>query len=404
MLAVLALGAALRVAVVALDLNSLSDDRDAYLALAEGLWNDGQFGVGRPTAFRPPLYPMLLAPIAAVEDETLANILRGVLNVIFGCIAIWGTGSLARRLTTPPRASVAAALVAIDPLAVRYASLAMTESLCMAAMVAVVLAAQRAAARRTLRAASLLGLFVGVAALSRPTVLAAGLAVTVVVTLPRWRLFAVATALAAVPVAIWTVRNAVSVGTATPLTTHGGYTLALGNNEAFYDDILDQPWGTTWTDGQQRWIGREQEAMAELGLVTEGQRDRFHRERAVQTITRRPSEFIAACWLRFRRFWAPTPVSPQPSPIVAVVLIAYYGGLYLFAIVGSLRLLARDRRFALMLLAPIAVFAGVHLLYWANARMRLPIEPFLAVLAVSAIPKIAVAPVGRRDAAREDAT
>ena len=43
-------------------------------------------------------------------------------------------------------------------------------------------------------------------------------------------------------------------------TTHGGYTLLLGNNPAYYDEVVSQPLGVVWDGshgpGQQAWAGR----------------------------------------------------------------------------------------------------------------------------------------------------
>ncbi|MFX9077435.1 hypothetical protein ABTN32_20465, partial [Acinetobacter baumannii] len=45
----------------------------------------------------------------------------------------------------------------------------------------------------------------------------------------------------------WLVRNWLVFGVPILTTTHGGYTLLLGNNSVFTQDVVQQPWGTVWS-------------------------------------------------------------------------------------------------------------------------------------------------------------
>ena len=44
----------------------------------------------------------------------------------------------------------------------------------------------------------------------------------------------------------WAVRNALVLGEPVWTTTHGGYTLALANNEVYYRDVLGGSPGQVW--------------------------------------------------------------------------------------------------------------------------------------------------------------
>ena len=166
------------------------------------------------------------------------------------------------------------------------------------------------------------------------------------------------------------------------MTTHGGYTLALGNNPAFYDEVVNAPWGTVWTEGQQTWIDAEQALMREKFVEGEIAQDRFHRDRAILTMRSRPVDFAKACWLRLRRFWWPLPLVPTDQPPWAVQAAAGVTALtYALALFGIGRAMwNRAGWLDLVLAGPIA-FTLVHLVYWSNARMRLPVEPCLCILA-----------------------
>ena len=45
----------------------------------------------------------------------------------------------------------------------------------------------------------------------------------------------------------WAIRNQIVVGRPIVSTTHGGYTLLLGNNPSFYDHLRTAPRGTVWS-------------------------------------------------------------------------------------------------------------------------------------------------------------
>jgi hypothetical protein len=125
----LALGLGLRIAVVATHSSELSTDRDAYLGIAQGIWEGRGYstpGSRQPTAYRPPLYPLLLAPISAADQAWL----RGAVQVLLGTATVALTWIAARRSNFDLRASViAAGLVAVDPLLLVYTPQVMTETL-----------------------------------------------------------------------------------------------------------------------------------------------------------------------------------------------------------------------------------------------------------------------------------
>ncbi len=107
----------------------LSDDRDVYLAIARGIADGRGFsspGSTTPTAFRPPLYPLLLAPISDDNDAALRAALHcGLAGAMTACV-LW---LAALSGLSPGRQLLAGVVVAIDPLLVYYATFPMTETL-----------------------------------------------------------------------------------------------------------------------------------------------------------------------------------------------------------------------------------------------------------------------------------
>jgi len=401
--------------------NELTDDRDAYLVLAEGLHEGRGYSAPRsttPTAFRPPLYPLWLS-LASTKQ---ASRWVAISHLLFGAGTIWFTVLLGRRLRLSATLSLLAGLlVAVDPLLVRYSVLPMTETMSTLLAVALLWAIAKETGpnegRASLWNSLLIGVLFGLNVLCRPTLWAFGVLIVLLIAV-RWiagsrvhllsRLACISTLCGVMlVVAPWGIRNWVAMGKPILTTTHGGYTLLLGNNHEFYDDVVRQPWGTVW-DGshgvkQEVWYDRIRWGMKSNaeGEIAE---DQYQRDLAIEAIRDDPQGFIAACWLRLRRLWGIAPQGSDGAATSNAVLWAcrvFYVALFLAANLGLIRLLreetttpeqppqAGDGKWYGLLQSrwwPGALlcvsFTLVHLVYWSNARMRAPLTPVICLLAM----------------------
>lgn len=371
-------------------------DADAYRQLAAELHATGQYALdGQPTALRPPLYPLLLA--AAMGRNPQSDIPIAALHLALGAVTVLATWGAARRYGMGRGASVAAALVLVDPILVNQSRLVMSETAaaCCAALCLWSLGAyfqRRSAAWAVASGASL-----GLAAVCRPEFFPFALLVAVTLFLNAAKhserglhvRHALALLLvAAAPVAAWTVRNVVALGRPVPLTTHGGYTLLLANNDFFYDylrsDDTRLPWDSATFERQlAEQMSRQQTTFAEMD-------DECYRM-AWATIRARPGDFALATWHRVARFWGvlPYPRSLEESGrerTVRHAIAAWYLAQYAAVLVGLWKLAGRALSlpwvWAILL---ILCFAGVHLLYWSDMRMRSAAAPALALLATAAL-------------------
>ncbi len=208
----------------------------------------------------------------------------------------------------------------------------------------------------------------------------------------NWLLHAaIATVATGVVVTPWVVRNWKILGSPVLTTTHGGYTLLLGNNDAYFQQVAARPLLEEWRDRapdrfQQSWF---QQLVSEMDREVgpgagELAQDRWMYRRAWADISANPRLFLRACVLRCAEFWNVIPLSPSRSGTSAVLVWGTCAGytieLTLF-VVGVVSLLRRwDDRWALLLVL-ILNFSLVHLLYWSNMRMRAPLVPLIAVIA-----------------------
>ena len=417
-IALLVLAALARIAAVWHWSGNLDDDRDVYRALALGVVEGRGYsspGTTIPTAYRPPLYPLLLAATGGTQSTFAV----AIVNVLLGTATVGMVLLIGRRLSLGSRATLLAGLLtAIDPLLLYYTSFPMTETLCTCLLTAwlwALLRMQTAVGRSQLLWAAAAGLLLGLTALCRPTVWACA-----VLLLAAWLLFqrtgrtslavsqssesttapirpsaiVLLVIAALLTVAPWAIRNWQVFGRPIVTTTHGGYTLLLGNNQAYYDEVVKQSLGVIWDGshgpGQGAWAANLLKQTRDAGLSGELERDRWMSGQARRTIRTQPTTFLRACLRRFLHFWSivPNVRSDASLPQFAVLAVgAYYGILFTtlacgFACIITGRV-SRTRWIAPLLL--VAGFAGVHLVYWSDARMRAPITPEIALVATCCI-------------------
>ncbi|MBT5020910.1 glycosyltransferase family 39 protein [Planctomicrobium sp.] len=402
----------LRVGVVALRFQELNEDADSYIGIANNLAAGRGFSIPdstKPTAFRPPLYPILIAPISSPDlawARAVLNLLAAAGSMIFIWMAAENLGF------SRIQKGLALLVYGCDPLLLRYSSLSMTETVCSMIAAALLWRLVRDHQQESWQSHLLTGIVFGFCVLTRPTFWAFGIlygGVTLLSWLyPRLRLafptprqliiVLGGTFLIAGP---WFIRNFIEMKSPILMTTHGGYTILLGNNEAFYAEVVEQPFGTVWDGskgpGQAVWANGINQQMDALGLTTEIERDRWQGDLAKQTIRENPVLFLKSCWLRFVRFWNIFPSGPavQNVPATLYYLVGVWYSLlgvsFLVGLCRVCRVRCADRNWlnwsaqqTLLDWTPILLlilsFTLVHLVYWSNVRMRAPIVPAIALV------------------------
>jgi hypothetical protein len=476
----------------------LADDPDAYRRIAENLLGHGVFSMdvthieyeqhdgvplyGRPvpwhlhretprtpTAYRPPLYPVVLSNLAAADGAQVSLAKVAGLHLLLGVGTVWLTWLTAPRLqigncklqiTNWRMPLVAGIVVACDPILLNQSALVMTETLAAFLAILSLWCLARFDSQRSWFNAGLAGGAMGLAVLCRPTFLpwVALVAVGMLVVRGRisdfrfqisdleswwrdigWRVVncAALIVVAGAVVSPWVIRNQRVIGKPIVTTTHGGYTLWLGNNHSFYEwlrsDASNLPWQA---------VHPLEEMTPEIGeAVMEARRsayayhpevveDRFHRTIAISAIADDAGGFVRACFYRLGQLWSPLPnrLTAEESTgrwLLRYAVAAWYCGVYLLAGVGLWRIWKggpplrgrpdgrqegaagdavangeisggavlprsggpRSGGRALWIWGVLlcVVFTGVHTFYWSNLRMRAPLMPFVALVAGAAL-------------------
>ena len=427
---------------------NLEQDPDAYREIAENLLRHGEFALGkgepeggdktyRPTAYRPPLYPVVLSNLPASDRQHVSLAKIGVLHVLLGVATVWLTWLTARRMCGVGSAHLdqqvvgiahptilagpllAGLIVACDPILLNQQTLVMTETLAAFLAILSLWCLARFDAARSWFNAALAGGAIGLAALCRPTFLPWLGMVGIAMLIVRgrcaergtrnaerrnvsswfddfgWRaasLAGLAIAAAAI-ISPWAIRNYRVFGKPIVTTTHGGYTLRLGNNPQFYEWLRTSRHGLPWDDFQFSAVEADAARTTSPGSLSITFWDDWCYHRALDTIRHQTGDFARACVYRIGQLWSPLPhkLTADESTgrrLLRYATCAWYCGVYLLAAIGVWRL--RWRMFqspwiwgVLLCLA----FTAVHTFYWTNLRMRAPLVPFVAIVAAAALEK-----------------
>ena len=386
MLLIVALAVGARRVVIGRELDRL-DDPDGYLALARSLVAGAGLRInGLPTAYRPPLYPILLTPWVAVWDGASLPRALAWSHLGLGASAVVFMADSARRWGLPRFGCwFAAVVVAVDPVLLVQSRAIMTETLA-ATLAAGTIWGFALQGRLGLMVG---GIGFGLASLCRPSFLPiAGLTALVGGLTPSggWRdrlgRAVVVLGVTLTVVAPWAIRNRFVVGEAVWTTTHGGYTLALANNPYYYGDVVNGPPGAVWSGpNQQAWIDAINAATAHN---SEPESDRWLRHQAITFARDHPCDFLRATLARLARFWGVMPEAAVYPPIVRWAVAAWTVPLWILLLIG----LTDRRTYGWPRVVAVAMVVGltlVHTVYWTDLRMRAPVIPAMALIAATGL-------------------
>jgi 4-amino-4-deoxy-L-arabinose transferase-like glycosyltransferase len=425
--AVLALALSLRAGFAVASLVAAGDpailalpDTRSYLEAARALISQGIFSESYWLLLRPLGYPAFLAPGVLTGIPAIATVL---VQAVLGTWTVWGVWRLARLATGSDRAALASALLyAVEPLAVVYAGLLMSETLFAALVVLALLLLARFASEGRLLLVAGAATAMGCAALCRPIAVALTVAPVLVllaaaaVRRPQApRLLAAAGIMVALGLGLpglWQLRN---------LRVHNWPTLSSIHAQYLYyysaASVIGAETGRTMAQVQADMIKTDFGPMhPERQGWSQADRARFMEREGMRVVRRRP-DVVARLWLAgmarvllgrnatlfvqpftgvsrqaLRRMVDVGDVPPEMAAVagmratrlVGAVLLAvtllYYGA----ALVGLRRL--RSGRFLSLVLASVflyllALSGGAA----SEGRFRHPLMPIICVVAGAAV-------------------
>lgn len=335
-------------------------DEQEYDALAVSLVERGELALepGRPTAQRPPLYPVMVAlvyAVAGVRDYQAVRLVQVLLNVALVPVVF----AIGRRLWDARTGLWAAALAAFYPSLWGHDYLILTEVLFTLLLCSGALLLVRFFDQEQWTALASGAAILGLATLTRSSLqVYPPLFALVVLTLwrrpaaRRWAALGVFLAFYALPVAPWMARNSVLHGRPTPVDTTG-------------PRLLEQSTGLSL--GTRGWSGSARAS------------DRGARDFLARTIDhalrfwRIDRELVGAA----ARGWL-GPIPKAGVVLLALALGGYYVVLLLAGLFGMLLHPPRALHLAVILSFVLALL-GVHALVFGHSRYHIPLMPLVAL-------------------------
>ncbi len=340
------------------------------------------------TAFWPPGYPMMLAPLYRLFGSSFR--VAKAFNAVAGALTVLPVFYLGRRLRGDAAALLAGGLFAVAPSLVFWTASLFSETLFTLGVASTLALAAWAGDRGSMRACFLVGLVLAATAFVRSQGIVMIVPVLVLlvrdvdvrgiarVTMP----LAAAVVLLVVP---WAVRNEVGMGRPYLISDNLGYNLRLAHapyangSTLAPQDLWDERPGISF---KEREVFFDDEGRTRALTYA-----REHPGREAELAMRRIGYLArsdAAASVRWSESLGATPVSGRD----AFVLLGdrfYYA---LLALAFASLVAVRRSRVWLALWSAIAVWVALHLVFAGEPRYHVPMMPVLAVLASAVVVRV----------------
>ncbi|MBI5744656.1 MAG: glycosyltransferase family 39 protein [Elusimicrobia bacterium] len=338
-------------------------------------------GQGFGGSWRPPGYAFYLAGIFLVFGKSV--MIAKAANAALGAATVWAVYLAARDLFTPRSARIAAALLSFYPYLIAYSGDLLSETFLTFILAVSVLAIVRAGLRPSWKTAAAAGAAMGLTALTKSTVLPFFLLACAWI---WWRsgsfragfLAGVFTLLTIAP---WTLRNYYHYDKSYVMPVNTPWYSLYGGacDEAMVPESLPEL-DSPPTDAMfAPAIPKDWDYVSKLPLP---ERDKYCKEKALSWIKNNPEKFRTLLWGRFKHFWHLYPVMAWPWQKRAAL---FTSGVYIP--LCALGFVAGWRRWrdTSLLLALLASYTAVHLFFTVTLRYRVPIDPYVIIMAALAL-------------------
>lgn len=337
------------------------------------------FAYGRPTAFRPPAYPLFVAAVYwifgtgpdRIEVARLANAFVGA-----GIVALIGV--LAHQLWDRRVALVAMALAAVYIPLIEIGQAVMSEPLFTLLALAALITALR-------RRAVLTGVLTGLTILGRAN--GAVLLLPYALAMRGWRKAGVVVVLAALVVVPWTIRNERVLHHFVPVSTQLGSALAgTYNAQAAHDRRNPASWRSL------KRVPPYKRLFVGIAHRNEAEMEGTLRHGAIEYIKAHPAYVATVVFWTTRRLFELGGLdwSRHTGRTVSVDAFWSMAGVYCFWVFAVLALVGAFTRRARSVplevwLVPVLMYLSVAFLVVETPRYRTAIDPFVVLLAAVAL-------------------
>ncbi len=328
----------------------------------------------QPNIRRAPGFPVFLVGIYAVFGESTRAVI--VANTLLTVGIVLLTGMLGRQIAGERVGFVAACLIAINPVQVKYGLTPLSEPLFTLLIIAGIVVLTPAANHINWKRAVVSGALIGLACLVRSSILIlpAFLGVWWLWRL-RWRgiaMTAVFTVAMLAVIAPWTVRNWMVTGTLVPVNKMDGHVLWVSNNPVTWGNRL--LWGNAY-EGLPPGLNPYSSPVRQIAY------DEEEKQLAIEFLRKNANRIPFFVTMKFARFFSLLTQIPVHLKIILYSLDVVFVPISIVGVV----MLFRDRRWAIgpALAVIIATLVAVAI-FWGDSRFRFPIVPYYTVFASAA--------------------
>ncbi len=335
----------------------------------------------RPYFHRAPGYVLFLTPFYALAPYVETG---QFINIALGIVAVFLAYLLARRCFGPLVGLISAGICAIYPLLIKYCPLILSENLIVPlnlTLVLLLLAPFNSGGKRALTYSMFAGFILALAILTRPMMLSALLFLPLSILLAgRGFKYTIIHSFLITTVAVaclvpWTLYNHHRTGHWIPIVTNSGRLLAASNNPKILEE--DNPFKKYDIYFPDEILSAEQKA--ELTNAPPWVEDEALQKAILNYLSEHPRLIPRLLGKKIVDLFDPWPENhPRIFRLVhlfsfAPVMLLALWGLVLWAFRGP-------RKYLLMLAVALPTIFSA-LIFWAGSRFRLPMEPFIIILA-----------------------
>jgi len=402
LIALLAAALVVRLAVLGLGAKQgvYYPDEVEYLELAQNLAAHNEFSYkGQLTSFRPPGFAFILSLTFRLFGEA-SPVPARLVHILFSLATVGVIYRLGKDGWGERVGLMAAAIFAFYPTLIGYTNILLTETSCIFFVALFCWALLRCLQQPHWGWAATAGAALGIGALIRDTLFYAGPVVIIFLAAYAWRarrlhfkyaaIFAAGFLLTILP---WCVRNSLLNGRPTLISSVGGVTFYICNNEK-------APLIRSSSLFFEKPIGREEHyyyetLLPELDGLSETEKHETATRKAFEYILANPGATFIRMLGRLVDFWGQERLVinhvlsgyyGDVSPAVLVMIIAAVFGGYSLTIFGACFncFFAKWRALEVFGLLFIAYYTMMHLLVFAHPRYHMPLLPIIVVMAARA--------------------
>lgn len=370
-----------------------------YDGLATRLLESGNYASesGELISLRPPLYAGFLAAIYflfGTHNYLAVSVVQSVLSLMTAMLG----QKLGSTLMGPKAGWTVGIILAFYPSLLAFNCLTLSETLFTFWFVLAVLLSVRFQAQPSWRLAILLGISLGLGALTRSVLWVCVPPVFLYLyatSTGRWYFRAaklsVALLVFGAVLAPWAWRNSNLQKTFTLIDVMGGRNVMMGNYEY---TPLERSWATVSdVTGERAWYRVLANDTPNYSSQTQGQVDKLAMKYGIKYFFAHPTQSAIRCVVRFFNFWQLEreviagahqglwgPVSKIGLGLLAIVILGGYASVILPAIGGFFIAGVPWRQHGLLLLW-LALPCAVHTIAFAHSRYHLPLVPIIACYA-----------------------